>query len=159
MENTLKLTFVRISNRVAIKFGLITSLIVVLFQLANHLVIYNYLKLDYYLSFVALVFLIIGMFLKEKNEIVKEVSVEIVKEVFVSSVFDSTNNLNKLTNKELQILKLIIEGKSNKEIAELNFVEMSTIKTHINNLYTKLSVKNRKEASLIYIDLIQEGQK
>jgi len=45
---------------------------------------------------------------------------------------------------------LINEGKSNKEIAALHFVEVSTVKTHINNLYNKLGVSNRKVAAEVY---------
>lgn len=57
--------------------------------------------------------------------------------------------LEKLTLKEEQILALIAEGKSNKEIAQAQFVEVSTIKTHINNLYKKLGISHRKEARLL----------
>ena len=42
--------------------------------------------------------------------------------------------------------KLIGDGKSNKEIAIELFIELSTVKTHINKLYTKLKIKNRNEA-------------
>jgi hypothetical protein len=41
-------------------------------------VIYNYLKLDFYLSFAALFFLAAGIFIKEKKEIIKEVSIVVV---------------------------------------------------------------------------------
>lgn len=51
-----------------------------------------------------------------------------------------------LTQKELEILTLIGEGKSNKEIANALFVEVSTVKTHINKIYSKTGVANRKEA-------------
>jgi DNA-binding CsgD family transcriptional regulator len=52
----------------------------------------------------------------------------------------------KLTLKEREILALIKTGKSNKEIASQLFVGLSTVKTHINKIYAKLEVKNRKEA-------------
>ena len=51
-----------------------------------------------------------------------------------------------LTQQELKILSFIREGKSNKEIASSLFIEVSTVKSHINRLYTKLQVKNRQEA-------------
>lgn len=53
----------------------------------------------------------------------------------------------KLTQKESEILQLIGQGKSNKEIASELYVEISTVKTHINKIYTKLDVKNRREAA------------
>lgn len=157
---TAKIVLERISNKTILKFGLISSFVIIFFQVANHLVIYNYLKLDFYLSFVAVAFLAAGLLIRGKEEIVKEIPVEIIREVEIikeiSPALDSADNvLSKLTQKELQILKLIIRGKSNKEIAEINFVEVSTIKTHLNNLYTKLSVKNRREASIKYSETVQ----
>lgn len=51
-----------------------------------------------------------------------------------------------LTSKQQEILKLLSEGKTNKEIAQALFVELSTVKTHINNIYRQLNVSTRKEA-------------
>ena len=52
---------------------------------------------------------------------------------------------NKLTAREKEIVSLIVKRKKNIEIADTLFVELSTIKSHINNIYKKESVKNRKE--------------
>lgn len=57
--------------------------------------------------------------------------------------FDSI--LNQLTSRQKEIYDLIIDGKSNKEIMSLLFIEQSTLKTHINLLYKKLNIKSRKE--------------
>jgi len=59
-----------------------------------------------------------------------------------------------LTKKEKEILNLITEGKSNKEIASVLFVELSTVKTHINKIYSKLNISQRKEAIKIGQSLI-----
>ncbi len=60
---------------------------------------------------------------------------------------ESTNPapIEKLTAKEQEILDLILAGKSNKEIASSLFIEVSTVKTHINKIYGKLDVKSRRE--------------
>lgn len=50
------------------------------------------------------------------------------------------------TPQELKILAFIKEGKSNKEIASDLYIEVSTVKSHINKLYGKLNVKNRRQA-------------
>jgi len=52
-----------------------------------------------------------------------------------------------LTSQEIKILQFIQQGKSNKEIAAELFIELSTVKSHINKLYSKLKVKNRREAA------------
>lgn len=52
---------------------------------------------------------------------------------------------DKLTLKEREILALIQAGKANKEIASALFIEVSTVKTHINKIYAKMEVRSRKE--------------
>ncbi len=51
----------------------------------------------------------------------------------------------RLTSREKEIIALIVQGKKNIEIADNLYVELSTIKTHINNIYKKLKVSNRTQ--------------
>jgi len=51
-----------------------------------------------------------------------------------------------LSKREIEILSLIADGLSNQEIAERSFIAVSTVKTHINNIYGKLDVRNRAQA-------------
>ncbi|MBN1537734.1 MAG: hypothetical protein JW908_13435 [Anaerolineales bacterium] len=51
-----------------------------------------------------------------------------------------------LSNRELQVLEYLREGKSAKEISTLLFVSYHTVKTHIRNIYQKLDVHDRIEA-------------
>jgi LuxR family maltose regulon positive regulatory protein len=51
-----------------------------------------------------------------------------------------------LSERELDILRLIASGRSNQEIAEMLVIAVSTVKTHINNLYGKLGTNRRTEA-------------
>lgn len=51
-----------------------------------------------------------------------------------------------LSAREIEVLELINSGLSNKEIAGKLFISLSTVKTHINNIYKILEVKNRREA-------------
>ena len=57
----------------------------------------------------------------------------------------TNNNIEELSKQEINIKKHIIEGKSNKEIAKELFISLSTVKTHITNIYNKLNVSNRNE--------------
>ena len=61
-----------------------------------------------------------------------------------SILFKDKNNL--LTARQREIFDLIASGKSNKEIIEELFIELSTLKTHINKIYKTLEISNRKEA-------------
>lgn len=55
-----------------------------------------------------------------------------------------------LTPQELKVMELIVQDKSNKEIADTLFVSVSTIKTHINNIYKKLNVQSREDVKRLY---------
>jgi two-component system NarL family response regulator len=51
-----------------------------------------------------------------------------------------------LSEREIEVLKMISAGKSNKEIAAALFVAESTVKTHVASIYEKLRVTDRTEA-------------
>ena len=59
-----------------------------------------------------------------------------------------------LTQKESEIVHHIQAGKTNQEIADELFISVSTVKTHVNNIYKKLHIKSRKE--LITQDLTKK---
>jgi len=75
----------------------------------------------------------------------KKIKKNSIKNNDVKSLYDG------LTLKQQEILRMLANGKTNKEIAQELFVELSTVKTHINNIYRQLNVSNRKEA----IDYLQ----
>jgi LuxR family maltose regulon positive regulatory protein len=54
--------------------------------------------------------------------------------------------IDSLSERELEVLHLIAAGLSNREIAEKLFIAVSTVKTHINNIYGKLDVSKRTRA-------------
>lgn len=56
------------------------------------------------------------------------------------------HQIKELTNKENEILGLLIKGKSYQKIADQSFVSIDTIKYHIKNIYRKLQVNTRHEA-------------
>ena len=55
-----------------------------------------------------------------------------------------------LTKQEQNILQLLLENKSNKDIAETLFVSVSTVKTHVNNIFKKLNIQTRSEAKSLF---------
>jgi len=52
-----------------------------------------------------------------------------------------------LTGRELEVLKLIVAGKSNKDIGNSLFISEATVKTHVNSLLSKLGVEDRTQAA------------
>jgi len=61
---------------------------------------------------------------------------------------DPGSLVESLTRREQEILAFIIDGKSNKEIAQSLFVEISTVKWHITQLYKKLGARSRIQATI-----------
>ena len=57
-----------------------------------------------------------------------------------------SNLIEPLSERELEVLRLIADGLSNREISERLIVGAGTVKTHINNLYRKLDVNSRTQA-------------
>ncbi|CCY25026.1 MAG: response regulator transcription factor [Brachyspira sp.] len=67
-----------------------------------------------------------------------------------SPVIDSENNAKSydLTSRETQILKLMTEGYSNMEIAQILVISINTTKAHVANILQKLEVDDRLQAAL-----------
>jgi DNA-binding CsgD family transcriptional regulator len=60
-----------------------------------------------------------------------------------------------ISNREREIMDLILKGKSNKEIEDMLFISYNTVKNHIYNLYQKLGVKSRGQM----INFVLEARK
>lgn len=56
-----------------------------------------------------------------------------------------------LTSSELKVLKYLVAGMSNKEIADELFVSLSTVKKHVSNILNKVEASNRAEAAAIAV--------
>lgn len=80
------------------------------------------------------------------------VSADIANYLATSTVInDNPSPFKKLSNRELQVVLMIIRGLSPKEIAEKLFLSSKTISTYRNNIFTKLAVKNEVEMTLLAI--------
>jgi DNA-binding NarL/FixJ family response regulator len=53
-----------------------------------------------------------------------------------------------LSDRELQVLQLVAEGKANHEIGEILFIGQSTVRNHISSILMKLQVENRVQAAV-----------
>ena len=106
---------------------------------------------EIYIGFIAIIFTALGIWLALKLSKPKIETVVIEKEVYVNRnenfILDtSLISQLELSKRELEILSLLAQGHSNQEIAAKLFVSLSTVKTHIQNLFEKLDVKRRIQA-------------
>jgi two-component system, NarL family, response regulator LiaR len=106
---------------------------------------------EIYIGLIAIIFTALGIWLALKLSKPKIETVVVEKEVYVTRnenfVLDkSLVSQLELSKRELEILNLLAQGHSNQEIAAKLFVSLSTVKTHIQNLFEKLDVKRRIQA-------------
>lgn len=66
-------------------------------------------------------------------------------------------NLELLTEREAEVLKYLCDGYNYKAVAKTLFISESTVKTHINNVFTKLQVNDRTQAVLYALKHDLEG--
>src|SRR6187455_2579634 len=98
---------------------------------------------EIYVGFIAILFTALGIWLALKLSKPKIKTIVVEKEVYVSRNENFVLNTAlvsqlDLSKREMEILQLLAEGFSNQEIAGILFVSLSTVKTHVQNLYEKL---------------------
>lgn len=75
-----------------------------------------------------------------------DLSNEEIKQFFILS-FETNPTLS---NREKEVLGLVLDKKTNQEIAELLYISVGTVKTHTYNIFKKLNVRNRKNLFACY---------
>jgi len=138
-------------NKATIIYSLsLATLLFVLKWLELRFIIFDH-SFEIYIGFIAVIFTALGIWLALKLSKPKIETIVVEKEVYVNRnenfVLDtSLVSQLELSKRELEILGLLAEGHSNQEIAAKLFVSLSTVKTHIQNLFEKLDVKRRTQA-------------
>jgi DNA-binding NarL/FixJ family response regulator len=80
-----------------------------------------------------------------------------------TTVVPPTHPLDLLSSRELEVLALMAEGRSNVGIGEQLAVELKTVETHVGNIFTKLGlVEDRRHnrrvlAAIAFLDLRRRG--
>lgn len=88
------------------------------------------------------------LYIKKWRNQVKEHEEELRSTINSTSIdFQKVNHkaLSPLTKREMEIIQLVEEGKSNHEIADQLFVSENTVKTHLKNIFSKTEAKNRTD--------------
>jgi len=145
-------------------FGIVGGILIALMQWTEHRFVVIEHSIEIYGGLVAAIFAGVGIWLgmritrRKERVVVREVPV--IKEVLVPTAAragmpaprgpfvpdGSRREELGITPRELDILELIAQGLSNREIAEKLFVSENTVKTHSSRVFDKLGAKRRTQA-------------
>lgn len=70
----------------------------------------------------------------------------------LASAIPAEDGMDNLTDREIDVLELLVEGLSNKEIANRLIIGATTVKTHLSNIFSKLGVSSRVEAVRVALE-------
>jgi DNA-binding CsgD family transcriptional regulator len=137
-------------------YGLLGGLLVAALKLIE----YRWLVVEYsveiYGALVAAVFASLGIWLGLR--LTRRHETVVVREVMVAAPVDFVRDEGKreslgITPREVEILELIAEGLSNREIADRVHVSENTVKTHSSRVFYKLGARRRTQAVQLGKDL------
>lgn len=128
-------------SKIILKYGVILFVALALVKALEYSFFSYKISLEIYLGLVAVGFTIIGsgvvwFFTRHRTLPVPEEPAK-----------PDTKLLEKFSERELEILRCVAHGYTNKEVAQMLDISPNTIKTHLSNLYTKLGVSNRTQAA------------
>lgn len=132
-------------------YGLTMALLVFLLKWLQWEFLITDNSMEIYVGLIAVFFTAFGIWVASQWVKAGTKTVVIEKEIFVP--FEAETEIDQkeldrlgLSRREYEILDLLAKGNSNAEMGERLFLSLSTIKTHVSNLFVKLEVKNRTQA-------------
>jgi DNA-binding CsgD family transcriptional regulator len=129
-------------------YGLVGGVLITVLKLTEYRFLVVKRSFEIYGGLVAAIFAGLGIWLGLKltrpleKVVVREIPVPEAAFVLNQSKLDELT----ITPRELEILQLIAQGLSNREIAERLFVSENTVKTHSSRLFDKLNARRRTQA-------------
>ena len=66
--------------------------------------------------------------------------------------------LSMISEREAAVLNLVVQGKTNPDIAEQLYISVNTVKNHLKNIYRKMGVSSRSQAVVKYLERPKTNQ-
>ena len=139
-------------NKIVLIYGLgLASILLLMKWLEWRFLIIDH-SFEVFTGAIALLFTLLGVWLTLKLARPKKETLIVEKEVFrerpINGQVPDEGALQRfgISRREWEVLALIAEGLSNREIADRLYVSLNTVKTHTSNLYLKLDARRRTQA-------------
>lgn len=132
-------------RRTVIIYGLCLAALVFLLKYLEYRHFVRDLSLELYLTLVAVLFAGVGIWVGLKLTAKRKLVILAPPDGLFTVDPRILRHLG-ISDREYEVLKLLAQGHSNKEIADKLFVSVNTIKSHAASLFLKLDVKRRTEA-------------
>jgi len=123
-------------KKTVILYGVLLAILAFILKTIEYKWLLKNISWQIYVLIVAIIFCLLGIWLGNR----------LVAHNVSKTPFERNHQAIKsldLSKRELQILQEIIKGYSNQKIADLLFISINTVKTHLKNAYVKLEVNNR----------------
>jgi NarL family two-component system response regulator LiaR len=137
-------------SRHLLLYGVLLALLVLLRKWLQwkFLIVDN--SIDIYIGLIAIFFTMLGIWVATQLVKPKVEKLIVEKEVYIPqpqpfSVNEEELKKLNLSAREYEVLQLLAKGYSNAEIAKALFLSVSTVKTHVSNLFFKMDVKSRTQ--------------
>ena len=123
-------------------YGVAMAVLIFILKYVEYKYLLRDLRVEVYVGVVALLFTALGIWMGTRMLTRK---VEVPVAMPLKSDPEAVRRSG-ISGRELEVLKLIAEGRSNQEIADALFISLPTVKSHSTSLFGKLDVKRRTEA-------------
>jgi DNA-binding CsgD family transcriptional regulator len=136
-------------KRHVLVYGLISGVLIAVLKWSEYRFLVIEHSIEIYGGLIAAIFAVLGIWLglkltrRRERIVVKEAPVAAGKPFVVD---ESKREDLGITPRELEILELIAQGMSNREIAERLYVSENTVKTHSSRVFDKLGARRRTQA-------------
>lgn len=120
-------------------YGLALAVLVFLLEYFEYRYFMRELSTEFFIVFIAFLFTGLGLWVGRKLTSPRQTAPAFEKNLKALDYLG-------ISERELEVLVLVSEGLSNKEIASRLFVSINTVKTHLSKLYEKLEVSRRTQA-------------
>jgi len=128
-------------RKIVLLYGVAMAVLIGILKFIEYRFFVREFSIEFYIGIVAIIFTVLGVWIGRQ---VASKKIVVINPDF--TLDEAKLQQLGISKREYEVLELISQGFSNREIAERLFVSAHTIKSHSSNLFSKLNVRRRTEA-------------